>query len=436
MAKPTWINLSKISGTGNQTIDVTAPEYKGRSSRSGTITATTSGGKSATCLVTQTGSSEFITVPVKSYNVASTGGVVTISGQSNCPLLKISGNSTVLGFTYKLTVNGNELSSWDGKTNTTIANDPGAMDSYDFILSVTIPANESASAQFTLAVIKEPGNVTSGNITINQSAQSISYAKPIITSLAYNNRIPASGGTVTPSVVTYSQTWGYGSSTTNGGTLTGSLTSPIEGAVLTYTGATNTTTGAVTAPSKGTTVSELTVVANVTVKVTVNGKTSDASSSQEVEQDANSATYGNLTISQTTPVSIPAAGQTYQIVPGVKQTVTYSSGASRTESSSTNPVSVFADVAVKAGTAIAGFTLNTTTYRLIVNANPTAAPRNGYTVIISAQGEGGKMATKEIVFNQAAGDSTLSVNPTSMTFEAVGGTQTLTITSNDSWTIS
>lgn len=37
-AKPSWITLSAVEGTGNSQVDVTAPVYKGRNGRSGLIT--------------------------------------------------------------------------------------------------------------------------------------------------------------------------------------------------------------------------------------------------------------------------------------------------------------------------------------------------------------------------------------------------------------
>ncbi len=39
-AKPSWITLSAVEGTGNSQVDVTAPVYKGRNRRSGLITVT------------------------------------------------------------------------------------------------------------------------------------------------------------------------------------------------------------------------------------------------------------------------------------------------------------------------------------------------------------------------------------------------------------
>lgn len=45
-------------------------------------------------------------------------------------------------------------------------------------------------------------------------------------------------------------------------------------------------------------------------------------------------------------------------------------------------------------------------------------------------------ATSTATITQSAADSRLTVSPEQLTFEATGGSQTITITSNDSWTIS
>lgn len=142
-----------------------------------------------------------------------------------------------------------------------------------------------------------------------------------------------------------------------------------------------------------------------------------------------------VTIGQATPVSLAAPGETYAIVPAMKQTVTYTSGATRTESTpADNKVQLSADYAVK--TPKEGFSLETNTGKVTVNLNPTTAPREGFVVTISAEGEGGKTATKDITFNQQGSASTLDLSPDTLSFVAAGETKTLTITSNDSWTLS
>lgn len=59
-------------------------------------------------------------------------------------------------------------------------------------------------------------------------------------------------------------------------------------------------------------------------------------------------------------------------------------------------------------------------------ANPTVSTRSGH---ITVNGQ-------KYTVTQAAGDATLSVSPTSLTFAAAGGTKQITITTNTAWTIS
>lgn len=555
MAKPQWITIGTSQGSMDGSSKITAASYTGRVSRSGSITGRTDGGATDTTTVTQKGAEEVITVTTKTYSADKAGESVTISGQSNSANLRIVGTATTIqGLTYKLSVEGEPDTSWNGNSDTTVDGDPGASNKYSFVITVVVPENKNNETQTAKFSIQNAnGDVTSGEITINQSANTKSYAAPVISSFSYPaGDIAPSGGSKTPTL-TYSQTWGWGTSTTNGGTLSGTLADPVAGTVFEFAGATDEETGVVTAPSKGTTVSGVTEVASVTAKVTLNGKSSAVFAAQTVKQAANkmeiddivfsgtripsasdiaasggtvgeeqitwsgsgpiasqhinytsgshivitndegstdpaldaisitysdevtaaskgidvsarteagiititatgargtsatktltvyqaanTVTYGEVSIGQTTPVSISATGQTYTINPGLKQTVSFTSGATRTESTpSGNTVQLSASYVVK--TPMPGFSLEDGTGRVIVTANTTASPRNGFVVTINAAGEGGKTATKDITFNQQGSNSTLELSPASMTFEAFGGTQTLTVTSNDSWTLS
>lgn len=555
MAKPKWITIGTAEGSMNGSSKITAAAYTGRVAREGTITGTTAGGASDTTAVSQVGAAEVITIVTKTYSADKVGQNVTIQGKSNSANLSIvAGTSSIPGLVYKLAVAGVADASWDGSKDTVVDGDPGASAIYDFTLTVTVPENKSTSALVAKFAVKNANaDVTSGEITINQAAGVKSYAVPVISAFSYPaGNIPASGGSKTPTL-SYSQTWGWNNSTTNGGTLSGTLAAPISGTTFEFDGATNKTTGVVTAASKATTVSGVTEVASVTAKVTLNGKVSAVYKAQTVSQAANevsygdvtftaktpsasdipasggtvgedqitwsgegnaialqtisytsgdsvdisdtatvsalgfskiaisysdeivatskgtavsarteagvititatgeggkkatktltiyqaanTATYGAVTIGQATPVSLTAPGETYQIVPAMKQTVTYTSGATRTESTpADNKVQLSADYVVK--TAKEGFSLDTNAGKVTVTLNPTTAPRNGFVVTISAEGEGGKTATKDITFNQQGSDSILDLSPDTMSFIAAGETKTLTITSNDSWTLS
>lgn len=555
MAKPKWITIGTAEGSMNGSSKITAAAYTGRVAREGTITGTTAGGASDTTAVSQVGAAEVITIVTKTYSADKVGQNVTIQGKSNSANLSIvAGTSSIPGLVYKLAIAGVADASWDGSKDTVVDGDPGASAIYDFTLTVTVPENKSTSALVAKFAVKNANaDVTSGEITINQAAGVKSYAAPVISAFSYPaGNIPASGGSKTPTL-SYSQTWGWNNSTTNGGTLSGTLAAPISGTTFEFDGATNKTTGVVTATSKGTTVSKVTEVASVTAKVTLNGKASAVYKTQTVSQAANevsygditftaktpsasdipasggtvgedqitwsgegnaialqtmtytsgvsvdisdtatvsalgfskivisysdeivaaskgtavsarteagvititatgaggkkatktltiyqaanTATYGAVTIGQASPVSLAAPGETYQIVPALKQTVTYTSGATRTESTpADNKVQLSADYVVK--TVKGGFSLDTNAGKVTVTLNPTTAPRNGFVVTISADGEGGKTATKDITFNQQGSNSILDLSPDTMSFIAAGETKTLTITSNDSWTLS
>lgn len=544
MAKPKWITIGTTEGSMNGSSEITAAAYTGRIAREGTITGTTVGGATDTTAVTQEGATEVITIETKEYSAVAVGQKVTIQGKSNSANLNIVDTVSIPGTTFELAVAGVKDESWNGKTDILVDGDPGASAIYDFTLTVTIPENQSESTALALFAVKNAnGDVTSGDITINQAAGVKNYAVPVISSV-HATQIPAKGGSE-PVIVEYSQTWGWNESNSNGGT----LTAPIKGATFTYTGTNVSENGVVTFPSKGTVVSEETKVL-ITATVTVNGKTSavatgeatqaanvafyddvkfnkarvtsvipasggsmdktdivwagtgaiaeqkifytsdavvtisndagsvdpvfdaikltysdpiiaaskgtavsatteagvititatgagskTATKSFTVYQEANIATYGEVTIGQATPVSLNAPGETYTIVPAMKQTVTYTSGATRTESTpADNKVQLFADYSVK--TAKEGFSLETNTGKVTVSLNPTTHERGGFVVTISAEGEGGKTATKDITFNQQGSEATLDLSPDTMTFAAAGETKTLTITSNDSWTLS
>lgn len=308
--------------------------------------------------------------------------------------------------------------------------------------TVTVPSKGTVvSDKTTVATIRF--NCTMNGVaadpvtaTVEQAANTANYGDVEFSSRVPSvSDIPASGGSIGSSNITWSgdgaiatQTISYTSGDTVDISNDAGSTSPVFDAIaVTYS-------DAITKASKGTAVSARTEAGVITITATgAGGKT--ATKAVTVYQAANSATYGEVTIGQATPVSLAASGETYQIVPAMKQTVTYTSGATRTESTpADNKVQLSADYVVK--TPKEGFSLETNTGKVTANLNPTTAPREGFAVTISAEGEGGKTATKDITFNQQGSSSTLDLSPDTMSFIAAGETKTLTITSNDSWTLS
>lgn len=554
MPKPSWIIIKTTSGSMDGSSQITASAYTGRNNRSGTITGQTTGGAQDTTSVSQSGKTEFITITTVTYSANKAGQTITINGTSNSSDLKIvPGSSTISGMSYKLSVAGKADASWNGNTDIQVDGDPGASAQYNFVISAVVPNNKTTSARVMKFTVKNADeDVTSGEITINQAAGTKSYATPVISAFSYPaGNIAASGGSKTPTL-SYSQTWGWNNSTTDGGTLSGTLADPVSGTTFMFDGATNESTGVVTASSKGTTVSGVTQVASVTAQVTLNGKSSavhaavtvsqaanavtygdvewtsrtpsiadipasggtsgsvswsgtGAIATQEmtytsgasvdisdaegsttpafekitisygdevtaaskgtavssrtsagtvtitatgagskkatktvtVYQAANSATYGNVTIDQTTSVSLAPSATTYQLCDGdypAHQTVTYTSGASRNEKSEDNPVEINISYVIK--TSQTGFSCATDTGLVSVTANPTTTQRGGFVVTVTAAGEGEKSLSKDITFNQQGSSSYIVLTPASLSFAAAGETKTLNIESNDSWTLS
>lgn len=521
-AVPAWVTIGTPSGTNDGESTVKVEKYTGRENRSATITAQTTGGATDTSTVNQTGKPAHITIEKKTYSVGATGGSVEITGTSNVASLSLVDDTRISGAVYKLTVNEVVDKSWNGSNDTQVDGDPGASADYSFKLTITYPANNTESAKKDVFEVKTAeGDVTSGNITINQAAGVKTYSDIIITAFTYPT-IAAKGGTVNPTI-TYSQTWGWNGSTTGGGTIT-------TGAELSYDGDVVVAgTGAVTASSKGTTVSAETTIDNVTVTITLNGKAK--TSSFAVKQAANAVTsYGNVVISGGTVTDIPAAGGSISEATSVtaSQTITYTSEATRvgevdityskavsaetlgtTVKSRTligkltltatgegsksatkefdvyqaaNAVTSYGEVSLELTTPVSlqaqgqtydlgaqvdskfaqtltytsgatkkgtitleeyvvktskeGFSLKDSTGEVIVTENPGTTARNGFVVTVTITGEGSKSVSKDVTFNQQGSNSYITVTPETLEFEAAGGTQTITIESNDSWTIS
>lgn len=361
-----------------------------------------------------------------------------------------SGGSKTPTLSYSQTWGWNESNTNGGTISGTLAA-PASGTTFAFsgaVVNATTGVVTAASKGTTVSDVTEVDAVTvtvtlngktsasSASVSVKQAANAASYGDVNFSSRVPSaDDIPAAGGSKGSADIAWSgegaiatQTISYTSgAAVNISNDAGSETPAFEAIAVTYS-------AAVSATSKGTAVSARTEAGVITITATGAGE-QKATKSLVIYQAANSATYGEVTIGQATPVSLNAPGETYVIVPAMKQTVTYTSGATRTESTpADNKVQLSADYSVR--TAKEGFSLETNTGKVTVGLNPTTHERGGFVVTISAEGEGGKTATKDITFNQQGSDATLDLSPDTMTFAADGETKTLTITSNDSWTLS
>lgn len=262
-------------------------------------------------------------------------------------------------------------------------------------------------------VTSETGETLSDTVTISQAANNrvIVYGKPTITSFEVAD-IPASGGSVSSGDVEYSQSrhYYYDSGQKE------ELSSLTIGGQVTFG-------DAVSAGSLGTTVKSRTIVGQLTCQVAMNGQTSiegDAS----VYQQANSATYGDVSLTVTSPVSVDGDGGQYNITASGSQKVSFTSGSSRAGSVS---------LSYAQASAVDGFSLNGST---VTASENTTTSTKSYTVNVTATGEGSKTATKQVVFNQVAGQRTYSEITVNLSYpqaSAVGGTVSPVLTYSQTW---
>ncbi len=349
--------------------------------------------------------------------IVAKGGTSTIS--SSCTRVATtpysSGESTKVTQTATATYSSNQ--SWltiSGSTATAAENKTES----------NRTATVSAAFTYNSAAVTPTSGSTSVNIAQNLGTKS--YAKPTV-SLSYATA-SAAGGTLTPNL-SYTQTWGWNGATTGGGT----LSSPISGASVSYSGSTgitvNATTGNVTVASLGTTVKDAATLGTVTVTVTANGQSNTGTANiSQAKNEATTITYGewsNPTVSASpNPIAKNGTSSTISASQSRTRIQNYTSGATSTMSNETNTSSF--TVAKKSGDAAfsnTGMTVN-------VSANTTVSSRSAIFTVT------GNSKSSDITITQSAGDSTLSVSPTTLTWDASDTTaKTVTITSNDSWTI-
>lgn len=237
------------------------------------------------------------------------------------------------------------------------------------------------SAELIVTLNGKVGSSIASLTQTRNQATSITYGTPVVNVTAAD--VPAKGGSVTSGTATYSQsrTQNYTS------TATSALSALTTGGTVTWSG------GASNIASLGTTVKARTAVGSALVgKVTMNGK--EGSKSVTVYQQANSATYGNLSGGSATASDIPASGGTRSAsVTNPTQTVSFTSGSTRAGSVTSSQTA-----------AISGSNLTSTV---------KARTKLG-TITVTFSGEGSKNLTKTVDVYQAA--NSLTWNNPSITF--------------------
>ena len=310
---------------------------------------------------------------------------------------------------------------------------------------------QAAKTRQIKVVINLNGKTTTSTASVTQSANTYNCIDPTFVeglNITFND-IPASGGTVSSSTakwyvngtkvditkdVVATHTITYSSlkfiQITN---VEGSTTSVPNFAALTLS-----LSGDVTAASKGVTETPRSQAGTITATVSSPHCEKTKSATFPVYQAANTATYESLELLQipTTYTFTKEAGS-YVFSPALYVNVSYTSGSKvrrvpmdlgltpTTEYEVVTPVSGFS------------MSMNNNHMTVFVTENTGTTTRTGFKVSITASvGSPANLSTTVYTtFDQQAAESTFNITPTALYFNASGGSQTITITSNDSWTL-
>lgn len=322
------ISSGTIGGTVSQTRTYTSGSndtYSQATPTNGTYSAGISGSNLGTTITSRTSKGTL----TYSYTLNGKSGSIsaTVYQQANTwkdNRMTLSASSTSIGagggtvtlhtVVYRMYTSGTEglggndlVTSWSGSaTGFTLSG---------FSLTAANRGTTVGNAR-SITITATYAHLTSNSVTVTQAANSLTWNNPVIT-FSYPGDIPASGGTITPTVsITQSGSYSSGSPASN---------TTITSKSFSGTGV-NASTGAYTASSLGTTVKPRTNLVTATVTVTAQGKT--ASANAGIWQAENAKTgYKNITINQFFYSDIPYSGGTVSPNSDVEYDTTYTSGA-------------------------------------------------------------------------------------------------------------
>lgn len=193
MAKPAWLTVTPMSGSGNGVLQNKGSVHTGRNVRTGTVTVTAAGvAQPKTYKVTQEAKPEFISIDNGADMAADkSGGKVIVNGKSNSAALNFSwvGDELEATIAESYTAGGTSTANGEG-----ISGDPGASAEYSWSVELTLPANETVE-QVDRTLKVDNGSSISQQIVIEQTAgdATLSLSKTEIT-------IPADGSAVSVNV--------------------------------------------------------------------------------------------------------------------------------------------------------------------------------------------------------------------------------------------
>lgn len=182
--RPTWLNVSPISGSGNETLVNWSPTHTGRVARVGVVTIIANGvAEPATYRVNQVPLAEFAYFDNGTEMAASKeGGVITVTGLSNSDRLTFSwADGSPIDVDIPETYMAAGITQVNGGV---IGGDPGSEAQFAFNVQFVLPRNESVLDIVRTLTVRCGGGQAS-QIAIKQSAGD-AYLRVIPTEITLN----------------------------------------------------------------------------------------------------------------------------------------------------------------------------------------------------------------------------------------------------------
>ena len=152
MAYADWLQPSKTSGNGNDTVNVSAlSNNTGRNARQTNVTFKAANCNDVLRTVLQRGKPE--TTSIQSTAAAqSSGATVTITGTTNSSKLTFSLGSGDLALTLPANYTAAGLTTANGAA---IAGDPGATQEFNFSITFVVPANSDITSKSRQIIVTD-----------------------------------------------------------------------------------------------------------------------------------------------------------------------------------------------------------------------------------------------------------------------------------------
>ena len=199
MGYASWLTPSKLSGSGNDTVNVSAnANNTGRNARTTNITFSAVGVEEVVRTVSQTGKPEFGTFNNSSASSDKAGGTLTLSGTSNSSALTFSKGTDNIGLTIPSSYTAAGITTDNGAD---ITGDPGATQEYAWSIQFTIPANTGVDPlTCQIVVTDDAGHTSICTITLAAGDATLSVTPASV-------EIPWDGSTSASFTVTSNTNW-------------------------------------------------------------------------------------------------------------------------------------------------------------------------------------------------------------------------------------